>query len=104
MMRVVGMFMLVLHRLMCMRVRMSLGQMQPDADCHQRAAREQGRGDALVQYRNCDQRAQEWRGRKIRRGTRGAQTAQRQHEQHQAQSVAQKSEHSRQPPLTFARL
>ena len=79
-MEVVRMHVLVLHRLVFMQVLMPLGQVQPYSNGHQRAGRNQLRGQRFAENADGDQGADEGRGRKIRTGSCRAEMAKRQHE------------------------
>ena len=68
MMLIVGVLMLVFERFMAMRVAVPFGQMQPDADGHQRSGDPGLDADRFMQQRNGQHRAEERRHREVRAG------------------------------------
>src|SRR3546814_723822 len=75
MMCVVGVFMLVRQRFVCMGMSMAFRQVQPDSDYHQCSCHEQGRGYGVAQ-RNSQDGAKKWCNRKIGASTRRTQMTQ----------------------------
>jgi len=70
--------MLVAVRQFLMRVQVPvpLSHVQSDANGHQQTGGAQLKSDPFAQHRDCDQRAEERRDRKVSAGARGAEIAQ----------------------------
>jgi len=87
---VVRVFMVVLHGLMDMGVRMLLGQMQPTPPTHQQTGRHQACRETFAAAQ-CQGRTKEWRHRKVGPSSCCSQVAQAHHEQSQAHAIGQKA-------------
>ena len=77
---VVLMAMLMLHRLMGMLMLVSLRQVQPQADAHQKAREQKFECQRLMQQNDGDHRSDKGCGRKIGASTGRSQMSQREHE------------------------
>ena len=85
---VMNMWMGVIHRLVCVLMFVSLGQVQPHACRHQSRRSEKATGDRFAEHHNRDRGADERRGREVGAGACGANVAQRQDEQHETDAVS----------------
>lgn len=87
-MRVVNVWMGVFEWLMGVRMRVTLGQMQPDTRTHESGGQPEWRWRRLAQQQDGDGGADEWRGGEIGAGAGRAQFTQRPHKENQAQAIA----------------
>ena len=81
----------MLHQFMFMLVLVILGQVQPDAEAHQEARSDQLQGYWFAKRYYGGDRADEWRGRKIRTGTCRSQMAKCDYEQRQTHAIAEEA-------------
>src|ERR1700734_1255974 len=95
MMMVVDMAVLVLDRFVRVVVLMVFGQMQPEAERHQRAGDDQLNRDRLVQEDDRDDRAKERREREIGAGPGAAEMTQSQDKQDETDPDTEESNHQR---------
>src|SRR5690348_13069954 len=89
---IVDVRMLMLHRLVGVRVLMTLGSMEPHAKPHQRCRDSQRDVRSLVKYQQRECGTDEGRRRKVRGGARRPELAQREHEEHETHTVAEEPE------------
>jgi hypothetical protein len=87
---VMDMWMRMRHRRVNVFVFVTLGEVQPDAQCHETARRQELKRDGLRQRHDRRYRPHEWRRAEVGRRACAAEMAQRQDEQHDAQAVANK--------------
>src|SRR5262249_9189054 len=79
MMLVVHVRMRVAHRLVRVLMLMPFGDMEPHAQSHQGAGRQEPEGDALSEGNDREHRTEEGRGREIGAGSRGAEVSKGEH-------------------------
>ena len=91
---VVDMLVFVLQRFVLVFMFVTLRQMQPDADGHQRPSDNKRQSDFFPKQQS-QQRTEKGRNREIGPGARGAKVTQRHHEQRQAHSVREQANQHR---------
>ena len=91
---VMRMTMLMFHRSVRMLVLVTFGQMQPQANRHERTSHHQPNRQRLVEHCQREQRADERSQRKIGSRARRPEIAQAKHEQREAYAIAEKANHS----------
>lgn len=86
--------MTVLHRLVCMFVRMTFREMQPDAYRHQQAGAHQLDRQGFAQQRNGCRRTEERSGGEVGSRPRRSQVAESDHEERKADAITKKADPS----------
>ena len=92
---IMDMWMRMRHRRVNVFVLVMLGEVQPDAQRHETARRQELNRDGLRQHHDRRYRPHEWRRAEIGRRACAAEMTQRQNEQHNAQAIANKSDSHR---------